>query len=95
MAFSGNRILIILNSYFNIMVTFVCRHCDATLKKKQTENHSFGRCRPASFICIDCHKTFSGNDFKAHISCLTEFEKTWGEYAKPNQKSKNNQSPNV
>lgn len=69
------------------MVTFVCRHCDATLKKKQTENH---RCRPTSFICIDCHKTFTAQNFKAHTSCLTEFEKHWGEYAKPKQKSQPN-----
>jgi hypothetical protein len=64
------------------MVTFVCSHCDTTLKKKQAESHSFGRCRPSSFICIDCHVTFQGQDFKAHTSCLTEFEKHWGEYAK-------------
>jgi hypothetical protein len=53
------------------MVTFVCSYCDVTLKKKQVEKHAFGRCRPASFICIDCHVTFKGNDYKAHISCLT------------------------
>jgi hypothetical protein len=72
------------------MVTFVCSYCDITLKKKQLEKHTFGKCRPASFICIDCHKTFQGNDYKAHTSCLTEFEKTWGEYAKPKQKSQPN-----
>ncbi len=72
------------------MVTFVCSHCDVTLKKKQVEKHTFGRCRPASFICIDCHVTFQGNDFKNHISCLTEFEKHWGEYAKPKQITQNN-----
>jgi cell growth-regulating nucleolar protein len=58
------------------MVTFVCSHCDATLKKKQCEKHF--SCRPTSFICIDCHVTFNGGDFKNHISCLTEQEKHWG-----------------
>lgn len=67
------------------MVTFVCSYCDTTLKKKQAEKHAFGRCRPASFICIDCHVTFNGNDFMKHISCLTEFEKHWGDFAKPKQ----------
>ena len=65
------------------MVTFICAYCDLTLKKKQVEKHSFGSCRPPAFICIDCHKTFHGQEYKNHISCLTEFEKHWGEYAKP------------
>ncbi len=69
------------------MVTFVCSYCDVTLKKKQVEKHTFGYCKPPSFICIDCHVTFKGNDYKAHNSCLTEFEKHWGQYAK----NKNNQ----
>ena len=65
------------------MVTFVCVHCDVTLKKKQVEKHAYGRCRPAAFICIDCHVTFRGNDYINHTSCLTEQEKHWGEFAKP------------
>lgn len=52
-----------------------------------------GSCRPASFICIDCHKTFNGNEYKAHTSCLTEFEKTWGQYAKPKKNGAQNQKP--
>ena len=67
------------------MVTFVCSNCDTTLKKKQVERHCFGSCRPPSFICIDCHQTFQGFSYKDHITCLTEYEKHWGEYAKPKQ----------
>jgi hypothetical protein len=36
---------------------------------------------------FNSHNTFTAQDFKGHISCLTEFEKHWGEYAKPKQKS--------
>ena len=58
----GSKIKFIINcyNYISTMVTFMCGYCDATLKKNQTEKHAFGRCRPASFICIDCHKTFQG-----------------------------------
>jgi cell growth-regulating nucleolar protein len=77
------------------MVTFVCSYCDATLKKKQLENHTYGSCRPSSFICIDCHTTFNGNDYKTHTKCLTEFEKHWGEYAKPKKVTQNSNSHKV
>ena len=65
------------------MVTFICAHCDVTLKKKQVEKHNLRRCQPPAFICIDCHKTFRGNEHKGHVSCLTEQEKHWGEFAHP------------
>lgn len=71
------------------MVTFVCEYCDVTLKKKQCDNHVLGRCRPAALICIDCSKTFRGNDYKSHISCISEMDKHWGQYA---PSKKNNQS---
>ena len=68
------------------MVTFVCYHCDQTLKKNQVEKHT--RCRPPAFICIDCSTTFHGSDHKAHTSCISEQDKHWGEFAKkPQQKS--------
>lgn len=68
------------------MVTFVCQNCDVTLKKKQVEGHIRG-CYPAAMICIDCSKTFYGNDHKAHISCISEMDKHWGDYA-PSKKTK-------
>ena len=64
------------------MVTFVCEYCDTTLKKKQCEGHIRGACRPGSLICIDCSDTFRGTDFKKHVSCISEQEKHWGDYAK-------------
>lgn len=69
------------------MVTFVCEYCDKTLKKKQVEGHIRGRCSPGAMICIDCSKTFYGNDHKHHITCISEQEKHWGEFA-PAKKTK-------
>ena len=67
------------------MVTFVCYYCDVTLKKKQLEPHTYQCGKPSKFICIDCHKTFEGNDYKSHISCITEEDKYFGQYAKKNK----------
>ena len=67
------------------MVTFVCYHCDRTLKKSQVEKHT--QCRPFAFICIDCSTTFHGQDYKAHISCVTEQEKYFGDFGKKGNKS--------
>ena len=61
----------------------MCAHCDVTLKKKQVEKHNIRRCQPMAFICIDCHKTFRGNEHRSHVSCLTEQEKHWGDFAHP------------
>ena len=60
------------------MVTFMCEVCDTTLKKKQCEKHIRNRCRPGSLICIDCSQTFKGQQYKNHISCISEQEKHWG-----------------
>lgn len=71
------------------MVTFVCEYCDVTLKKKQCDKHVMGRCRPASLICIDCSKTFRGDEYKSHISCISEMDKHWGQFAPSQMKGKN------
>jgi hypothetical protein len=34
------------------MVTFVCYHCDQTLKKKQVETHIYRCVKPAKLACI-------------------------------------------
>ena len=70
------------------MVTFICEHCDKTLKKKQCEKHIRGQCSPASFICIDCSQTFRGQQYKGHVSCISEQEKHWGEFAKVKKNNK-------
>lgn len=64
------------------MVTFICEYCDKTLKKKQCDNH-IRSCSPGSLICVDCGQNFHGGLYKAHIACISEQEKHWGEYAKP------------
>lgn len=63
------------------MVTFMCYHCDRTLTKPQVEKHVKTQCRkPPSLICIDCKKMFS-NDHVGHVSCLSEKQLYWGQYA--------------
>ena len=74
------------------MVTFVCENCDQTLKKRQVDRHIY-QCRGAPrLVCIDCNKIFNGSDYRAHISCISEHEKTMGQYYKPKNKSQNSQN---
>ncbi|KAL4466489.1 hypothetical protein ABPG72_016630 [Tetrahymena utriculariae] len=73
------------------MVTFVCHHCDQTLKKKQLDKHVYQCSRPAKFICIDCQKIFVGDDYKSHTQCMTEQEKYHGPYQKQNKNKQNQQ----
>lgn len=75
------------------MVTFICEYCDATLKKAQCDKHVMGRCRPAALICIDCSKTFRGTDYKTHISCISEMDKHWGQYAPSKKNHQQNGKP--
>lgn len=56
------------------MVTFVCDNCQETLKKTKLDAH-FARCRGAVFSCVDCSKTFSGTEYRAHNTCVTEVQK--------------------
>jgi cell growth-regulating nucleolar protein len=77
------------------MVTFICQYCDQTLKKKQVEGHIRGRCSPGAIICIDCSKVFDRGDYKGHISCISEQEKHWGEFAKPKKNKKIAKLPKV
>ncbi|KAL4439293.1 hypothetical protein ABPG74_016956 [Tetrahymena malaccensis] len=73
------------------MVTFVCHHCDVTLKKKQLDKHVFQCRRPSKFICIDCQNTFVGDEYKQHTQCMTEQEKYHGPYAQKNKNKQNQQ----
>ena len=74
------------------MVTFICENCDQTLRKNQIDRHLY-QCRGTPrFVCIDCNKTFMGNDHKAHTSCISEHEKTMGQYYKPKKKPGQNQN---
>lgn len=44
-------------------------------------------------ICIDCSGTFYGNDHKGHVSCISEQEKHWGEFANKGKKTKGIEKP--
>lgn len=59
------------------MVSFVCDACQETLKKAKLDAHK-ARCRFAAFSCIDCSTSFSGRDYAAHTSCITEVQKHHG-----------------
>lgn len=56
------------------MVSFSCEVCNDTVIKKRLPQHQRS-CRGAYFTCIDCSKTFYGNEHQAHTSCISEAEK--------------------
>uniref|UniRef100_A0A336L4P7 CSON004272 protein n=1 Tax=Culicoides sonorensis TaxID=179676 RepID=A0A336L4P7_CULSO len=69
------------------MVVFACNHCGESLKKQAVEKHSF-RCSRNIFVsCMDCQKDFKGEEYDAHIKCISEMEKysAKGYVPKPNQ----------
>ena len=73
------------------MVTFICENCDQTLKKNQVDRHLY-QCRaPPRFVCLDCNKIFLGSDYKSHTSCISEQEKTMGQFYKPKKQPQSNQ----
>lgn len=66
------------------MVTFTCGNCNSSIKKNQVNKHCESVCKNAwEFTCIDCHKVFTGFEFDAHTSCITESEKYYGKYHQP------------
>lgn len=56
------------------MPSFVCDHCQETLKKAKLDQHA-QRCRLHSFSCIDCYKSFKGIEYRNHFTCITEVQK--------------------
>lgn len=57
------------------MVFFVCEGCNESLKKNQVDKHA-ARCRSCHAVtCVDCSVTFYGNDYAAHLVCVSEAEK--------------------
>ncbi len=56
--------------------------CQETLKKAKLDAHKM-RCKQAQFSCIDCSKTFSGADYRAHTTCISEEEKYQKSLFKP------------
>lgn len=76
------------------MVTFICENCDKTLKKNQVDRH-FSQCRyPPRLVCIDCSGIFCNYTHTSHISCISEQEKTFGQYYKPPKKAQKEQKNN-
>ena len=59
------------------MPSFVCDVCQETVKKPKLDQHK-QRCRMASFSCIDCYKSFKGDEYRSHTSCITEVQKYHG-----------------
>lgn len=69
------------------MVFFVCNGCGTSVKKNQVEKHQYQCRRSQHLSCVDCSKDFIGQEYKAHIKCVSEEEKYSGKdyVAKPNQ----------
>lgn len=58
------------------MVVFTCDGCGSSLKKSQVEKHYNSQCRKCSSLtCMDCQKTFPGDSYQSHTSCISEAEK--------------------
>jgi cell growth-regulating nucleolar protein len=51
--------------------------CNDVVPKKKLDAHR-GKCRGASFTCLDCMVHFQGTDYRAHTSCVTEAQKYQG-----------------
>jgi hypothetical protein len=58
------------------MVWFDCE-CGESLKKPAVARHLQAR-RCSAVTCVDCSTTFHGNDFEAHIKCVSEAQKYLG-----------------
>lgn len=57
------------------MVTFSCDLCSEILSKKNVGRHRLNCRKFSSVSCVDCNKTFEGDNFQAHKSCLSEVER--------------------
>ncbi|XP_017111029.1 cell growth-regulating nucleolar protein [Drosophila elegans] len=59
------------------MVFFTCNICGESVKKPAVEKHYQTRCRGKNknVSCMDCLKDFYGEDYVAHIKCISEAQK--------------------
>ncbi|KAJ1632328.1 hypothetical protein T492DRAFT_989610 [Pavlovales sp. CCMP2436] len=60
------------------MVFFVCEVCNESLKKNKVETHSYSCKNCWVLICVDCNKSFNGDTYAAHTSCMTEAQRYEG-----------------
>lgn len=55
------------------MVYFTCNACGEQVKKPQVEKHYTQKCRACNVLtCIDCLKDFVGDEYKTHVTCMSE-----------------------
>ena len=74
------------------MVYFVCMQCQETLKRNAVDKHCL-RCRDCwDLCCVDCNKIFSGEDFRKHVTCISEAERYQGALYRP-KKGHNKATP--
>ena len=74
------------------MVYFVCMACQETLKRSAVDKHCL-KCRDCwDLCCVDCNKIFSGEAFRAHVTCISEAERYQGALYRP-KGGKNKLSP--
>uniref|UniRef100_A0A182Q8D3 Uncharacterized protein n=1 Tax=Anopheles farauti TaxID=69004 RepID=A0A182Q8D3_9DIPT len=60
------------------MVFFICNYCGESMKKQVVDRHAFRCKRTLNVSCMDCQKDFTGNEYDAHTSCISEAEKYSG-----------------
>lgn len=56
------------------MVSFSCEVCNDTIQKKKLDQHK-QKCPEAYYTCLDCGVTFEDQQYRQHVSCITESEK--------------------
>uniref|UniRef100_A0A7S4DDA0 Zinc finger C2H2 LYAR-type domain-containing protein n=1 Tax=Heterosigma akashiwo TaxID=2829 RepID=A0A7S4DDA0_HETAK len=75
------------------MVFFVCDGCNETLKRNQVDTHA-GRCHSCYAVtCVDCNVSFPDNDYKQHMTCISEAEKYQGNLYQAPKKKAGKQNP--
>ena len=73
------------------MVFFNCEGCNETLKKNQVDKHVHSCRKCYAVTCIDCQKSFAGDDYAEHTSCISEAEKYEKGLYKPKKEKLNPQ----
>ncbi|KNE68201.1 hypothetical protein AMAG_12880 [Allomyces macrogynus ATCC 38327] len=75
------------------MVSFICDHCQETVKKPKADQH-VNRCWPPALSCVDCSVSFTSQSYKSHTSCISEAEKYQKSLYKAPRSSKQNNDNN-
>lgn len=67
------------------MVVFTCNNCGDSLQKPKVDKHYQTVCRTnKNLTCVDCFKDFRGEEYVAHIKCITEEERYAAKGSMPN-----------